>query len=417
MFIRRATAALGLLTVSSAAWSTLGIFEHGNGIKSMGMGGLSYAIGEEVTTLSVNPAHALHLGTRYDLGVHVFNPMSDVSFTGNAAAPDSRHRNDGRRYFAVPQGGFTRALSENLGLGMTAYAAGLGPDYPRNPYARFGGTPRGSLFLNSAGVATALAWRVHPRHVIGASLNLGYQTLSIEGLGFLAAASGSPAHVSNQGKDGAFNVGASLGWRGELAPGLTAALAYRSKSWTQKHREYQGLLPDGGRLELPAIWGAGLAYAATPDITLGFDFQRYQYSSEPGFGNRLSALAPQDGRLLGDEHGPGFGFANQNVYKLGVAWKAAPTLTLRAGYLDATQIMQPSETLFGMFGPATSQEHYTAGFTWLRTHWEVSGFAAYSPFQEVHGRNSIPAAFGGGEASVGYDGVSIGVSFGRRFGS
>lgn len=303
-------AAAGLaLLCSLPAQATLGIFEHGNGIKSMGMGGLSYAYGEETTTLSVNPAHAAALGSRYDLGIHVFSPRSRAAFEGNAAGPDEHYRNVGRRYFAIPQGGLSRVLDSRWTAGFTAFAAGLGPDYPDSPYARFGGAQRASLFLNSAGIAAALAYKLDERHAVGASLNLGYQTLAIEGLGFLGQVSSSPDQVSNQGKDASFSVGFTVGWRGQITPELILAAAYRSKSWTEKHRDYRGLLPDGGRLELPAIYGAGVLYTPHPEWTLGFDFQRYQYESEGGFGNPLSRLAPPD-RLLGDADGAGFGFAN-----------------------------------------------------------------------------------------------------------
>lgn len=412
----RSLCAGALLACAFPAQATVGIFEHGNGIKSMGMGGVGYVIGEEATALSANPAHAIAMGTRYDLGVHVFVPMSDVDVQDNAAAPDSRHRNSGRRYFAIPQGGFSKLLGDRWAVGMTAVAAGLGPDYPRNPYARFGGDARGSLFLNSGGVSTALAYKANANHALGASLNLVYQTVRLEGIGFLGAVSRAPDKVSNQGKDAALGAGFSLGWRGQLTPQLAAGVSYRSKTWTEKHEDYRGLLPNQGQLELPAIWGAGLAYTPHPAWTLAADFQRYQYTGQDAFGARLRQLDPANGVLLGDDQGPGFGFRNHNLYKFGVAWKAAPQWILRAGFLDATQLMNSSETLFGMLGPAPATEHYTLGATWTRNQWEVSGFAAWSPKQRVRGEGSIPPDFGGGEANVAYESVSVGFSLGRTFG-
>lgn len=404
------------LVVSVQAQATIGIFEHGNGIKSMGMGGIAYVIGEEATSLSANPAHAIGMGTRYDIGVHGFAPMADVDVAGNAAAPDSRHRNSGRRYFAIPQGGFNRVLGARWAVGMTAFAAGLGPDYKRNPYARFGGDARGSLFLNSAGVSAVLAYKAGQDQALGASLNLVYQTLNVEGVGFFGALSRTPGKVSNQGKDDALGVGVSLGWRGQLTPTVSAALSYRSKTWTEKHDDYRGLLPDQGQLELPQIWGGGMAYAPHPAWTVAADFQRYQYTGQDAFGSRLRQLDPANGVLLGDDQAPGFGFRNQNVYKLGVAWKASPQWTLRAGYLDATQLMSPTETLFGMFGPAPGTVHYTLGGTWTNRQWEVSGFTSWAPRERVRGSRSIPPDFGGGEANVAYETVSVGISLGRAFG-
>ena len=411
----RLAVACWLLMFVVPAHASLGIFEHGNGIKSLGLGGITYGLGEESVVLSANPAHAAALGTRFDLGVDVLVPMSTSRIRGNALGPDDQTDNDGRRYYPIPQGGFTRALDERWTLGMSAYAAGLGPDYARNPFRRFGASPRASLFLTSVGVATALAWQVHPQHALGASVNLGYQTVNVEGVRFFAPVSSAPDELSNQGNDGSPTAGFSLGWVWRMTPTLQTGFGYRSKSWTPRHREYRGLLPDGGRLELPAIWGAGLAWTPVPEWTLAFDFQRYQYSSESAFGNRFGQLQPP-GRLLGDDGGVGFGFDNQNVFKFGISWKATPRLVLRIGYIDATQINQPSETLLDAFGPVTATTHYTAGATWSFREWELSGYAYHTPENTVHGRGSIPAAFGGGEADVIFEGAGAGVSIGRRFG-
>ncbi|MGH8517178.1 MAG: OmpP1/FadL family transporter [Panacagrimonas sp.] len=412
----RLSAACSLLLCLMPAHATLGIFEHGNGIKSCGLGGITYGLGEEAVVLSANPAHAAALGTRYDVGVNVFLPMSTSRIHDNALGPDDQTDNDGRRWYPIPQGGFTRALDDRWTLGMAIYAAGMGPDYARNPYRRFGASPRASLFLTSVGVATALAWQVNPQHALGASLNLGYQSLNVEGVGFFAPVSSAPDKLSNQGNDGSPTAGFSLGWLWHITPTLQGGFGYRSKSWTPRHREYRGLVPDGGRLELPAIWGAGLAWTPIPDWTLAFDFQRYQFSSEGAFGNRFGELQPPD-RLLGDEDGVGFGFDNQNAYKFGIAWKATPALVLRVGYIEATQINQPSETVLGAFGPVTATTHYTFGGTWSFREWELSGYAYHSPENTVRGRGSIPAAFGGGEADAIFEGVGAGFSVGRRFGA
>lgn len=405
-----------LLACIPPAQATLGVFEHGNGIKSMGMGGVGYSIGEESTSLVANPAHVIGLGERYDLGVHGVTPRGDVEVEDNAAGPDSRHRNTGRRYFFIPQGGFTLALGERWALGVAASSAGVGPDYPNSPYARFGGAERSSLFLTVAGLSTALAYKVNANHSLGASLNLAYQTLSLEGVNFIGAVSSDPDRVSNQGKDGEFGVGFTIGWHGQLTPQLAAGVAYRSKTWTGKHEEYRGLLPEQGRLELPQIWGAGLAYALATDWTLAFDFQRFQYSGQTAFGSSVTRLDPASGVLFGDDQGPGFGFKNQNAYKFGLAWKASPEWTLRAGYLDATQMVSRQETLFGMLAPVAGTRHYTVGSTWARRLWEISAHGAWSPRDSVDGKNSIPAAFGGGEANVGFESIGLGLSVGRKFG-
>ncbi len=406
-----------LATASATSLASLGPYEPGNGIKAQGLGGITYAVGEETTALYGNPAHLFNLGERIDLGITFPTPIGQTEIKGNALAPDQSSKVAGRRFFYIPQGGFSRRLSERWMFGMTAFAAGLGTDFTSSPYERFGGSKRAALFLSSSGVATALAYQLTPRNVIGATLNLGYQTIEIEGFQFLAdpAISENPDKVSNQGKDGAFNIGFNIGWLGKITDRLNAAVAYRSKTWAEKHDDYSGILPEQGRFEFPAIFGAGLAYDFTPQLTLAFDYQRYQYSSQKAFGHRIARL--NQGNLLGSDNGPGFGLENQDAYKFGVLWNPDNAWTYRLGYISATQMAQASENFFGGLGLVSASTHFSGGLSYQFQKWEVSGSAIYSKPQKVKGRDSIPAAFGGGESNTRTETLIYGFTIGTRFGN
>lgn len=209
-------------------------------------------------------------------------------------------------------------------------------------------------------------------------------------------------------------MGYTLGWHARFSPQFTAGAAYRSKTWTGRHKEYEGLLPESGRLELPAYYGLALAYMPHAAWTLGLEYQRYEHASEKAFGNPISRLF--EGNPLGSKNGPGFGHNDQNVYKFGAAWQATPTLKLRAGYIRASQIIQPSETLLDILGPVTATTHVTGGFTYDRRGWELSGYGFHSADQEVQGQNSIPEVpLGGGEVNISFEGYGFGFSVGRKF--
>lgn len=415
------TAALLALAIPFGASGSLGIFEHGNGIQSMAMGGVSYSVGYETTALGANPAHAIGLGNRWDVGVDVFYADAVSTIRGNSLGPDERYHSDAKSYYAIPQGGWSRTLSDRLAIGVTVLSAGLGPAYDGSPYERFGGSPRTSLQLSSSSVVTAAAFRLSPKHVIGASLNTGYQELKVTGLQFLAneQASLAPNRVTNQGKDGAFTAGLSIGWLSQLTPQLTFGAGYRSRNWTQRHKEYRGLIAEGGKLELPAIYGLGFAYKPAPAWTIALETQRYTYRKQRAFRNGIGQFAA--GEKLGAEQGPGFGWDDQYAYKLGVSWQATPKLALRAGYIHATQIINSSETLFAALGCLTGTNQYTAGATWLHRDWELSLAVFEMPKKEVRGRNSIPpgdpsvGGFGGGEADISDLVRGVGFSVGRRF--
>lgn len=413
--------ALLLACAPGLVFASLGPFEHGNGIKSQGAGGVGYALGEESTALIANPALIAGMDRRSDAGASFFIPNPAGELEGNLLGPNREYRATGQRVYPIPQGGLVRHLDDRWSLGMSLFAAGLGPDYKDSPYQRFGGSQRSSLTLVSSGVSTALALRLTPEHAIAAAINLGYQVIRVEGVEFLGIGvppvlqfSEQPDKVSNQGYDGRPTIGFTLGWQGLITPRLALGAAYRSKNWTPKHKDYSGLLPEAGRLELPAIWGLGLAWMPVSQLTLAADVQHYENEDEKALGNGIAQL--RSGNLLGSDNGPGFGFKDQTAYKFGAVVQASQAWTLRAGYIHANQPVQTSDTLFPILAGVAATTHYTRGLTWQRRNWEVSGFAAYAPKQTVRGENSIPLLFGGGEANVSFEVVSVGFSIGWGIG-
>ena len=415
---RCAAASLALSLGCGPAQASLGIFEHGNGIQSLGMGGVSYSYAGETTALGANPAHALSLGNRFDVGIDVFGATAKWMVRGNSLGPDDTYKSDGRSYYMIPQGGFSMRLNPDWAFGMTMLSAGLGPDYDGSPYARFPGADpdRLSLGLASTSVVSALAFRLTDDVSLGISLNTGYQVLSAKGLEFLAndMASVSADHVTNQGKDGVFTFGASAGFTWRIKPWLTAGAAYRSKNYNAQHDEYRGLVARGGKLELPSIYGGGFAIEPAKGLVVAIEAQRYTYRSEAAFGNGLEKF--EQGEKLGGNDGPGFGFNDQNAYKLGVSYALNPRLTLRGGFTYGTAVVTEKNTFFGALGCVTPQEQYSLGATYLWRDWEVNGYAFGSPTRRVNGEDSIPEAFGGGEADVSDVVYGTGLSLGRRFG-
>ena len=66
-----------------------------------------------------------------------------------------------------------------------------------------------------------------------------------------------------------------------------------------KFKEYAGLFADGGDFDIPANYGVGIAFKATPKLTVAADVQRIDYSGVGSVGNpmaspgRLAIRAPR----------------------------------------------------------------------------------------------------------------------------
>ncbi len=186
----------------------------------------------------------------------------------------------------------------------------------------------------------------------------------------------------------------------------------QSKTYFQKFDKYKGLFAGGGNLDAPATIGFGVAFKAIPQVTLAADVQRIFYSDVDALGN--SGSSPGN---LGASNGPGFGWRDVNVYKLGASYDVNQSLTLRAGYNHADQPIKGSEALFNVLAPAVVQDHFTLGSTYKlpNNQGEISIAYVHAFSNTVNGPNAIPAAFGGGNVNLKMYQDSLGIAYGWNF--
>jgi long-chain fatty acid transport protein len=180
-----------------------------------------------------------------------------------------------------------------------------------------------------------------------------------------------------------------------------------------KLKHYQGLFAESGEFDVPANYGVGLALLATPALKLAADWQRIEYNSVKSVGNPVARLFA--GNPLGSANGPGFGWQDISVVKLAAQYAYAPDLTLRAGFSHAGQPVATGETFFNILAPGVVQNHLTLGFSWKTTQDGALSVAFTHGFkQTIHGSNSIPGPFGGGNANVHLQEDIIGIAYGWK---
>lgn len=408
-----ATLTAALLPVTANA--TNGYFSHGYGAQGEGQAGVGIAWAQDALAAATNPAGTLDVGSRIDLGVDWFAPRRSARIVGNAFGSDASYSGDGKKNFFVPSLGFTRQLSDSVATGVAVYGnGGLNTLYHDNPYARFGATGTAGVNLEQLFITPSIAWKPAAGQRIGAGVNIAYQRFSARGLGLFSGFSSSPANVSDKGTNSSVGVGLRLGWTGDVAPGITLGATWASRIHGQ-FKDYRGLFADGGRFDVPENYGLGLAWRPAADWTLGADVQRIRYSRVTSIGDSLAPLL--QGTPLGAHDGPGFGWRDVTVFKLGASTHVAPDLVLRAGVSHARQPVPASQTFFNILAPGVVQDHLTAGATWTQAGGnEWSGFAAYGRGHSVDGNGSIPpgnppGGFGGGNANVRLKETIVGVSY------
>jgi long-chain fatty acid transport protein len=398
--------------------ATTGYFQHGYGIKAQGMGGVGIALPQDALAAAANPAGIAWVGERIDFGATLFMPDRGATITGSGA-PGANGTYDGNDIssFLIPDFGYHRTISPSLTFGVAVYGnGGMNTDYKTNPFAAYGpNTGPAGVDLMQLFVAPTLAWK-SGNHAFGASLNLAYQRFKAEGIQGFAGFSASPGNVSNRGYDDSTGLGFRVGWTGQVSPTVMLGATYQSKTKMSEFDKYSGLFANQGGFDIPENYGVGIALKATPTLTVAADVQQINYNDIPAVGNSVDCFFMGTCQL-GSTNGPGFGWQDTTVYKIGLAWEMKPGMTLRAGYVTLDQPIPASQTFFNILAPGVVEDHLTLGLTLQMSRTSELSFMYMPAFEKkVNGSGSIPAVpFGGGEANLRMSQDSLGVAYGWKY--
>ncbi len=408
MNFTRVFAFMALAGLAGSAFATNGYFSHGYGMKAKGMAGAATATHDDAFFGANNPAAAAFAGNRIDLGADVFSPRRKASRTG--LGPFDASVDSDSKYFLVPEFGYNRMINNDLALGVTVYGnGGMNSNYPGGQIAAGNCGPAAANLLCGDGklgvnlmqliVAPTAAYKIAPSHSLGVSPLIGYQRFKADGLQAFGMASADPANLTNRGNDDAFGYGVRIGYMGKLTPTVTIGAAYASKMRFEEFSKYQGLFAEQGDFDIPENYNLGVAWQASPAVKLALDYQRINYGSVKSIANpSTNAFIPAP---LGADNGPGFGWDDIDVWKLGVEYKYSQQLTLRAGYNHGDNPIQARDVTFNILAPGVVKDHATLGFTYtLASGNELTLSYAHAFKNDVSGTSILPAFMGGAPAGT-----------------
>ncbi len=411
--------AVAALFLPAVAQATDGYFSHGYGVKSQGIAGVGIALPQDSLAAATNPAGTVLVGDRVDLGLTWFVPKRGAEITGNAFGADASYDGDGKKDFFIPEVGFIKHLSPGTAVGVAVYGnGGLNTEYKDNPYQRFGATGTAGVDLAQLFVTPSLAYKLNEDNAIGVGVNFAYQRFKATGLNAFTPFSASPGNFTDQGYDSSTGWGVRLGWTGQVSADLTLGATYASKTYMGKFDKYKGLFADGGSFDIPANYGVGVAWKATSALTLGADVKRIEYSGVDSVGNPISNLLA--GNAFGSTNGPGFGWRDVTIYKIGASYEYSDRITLRTGFSYGGQPIPDDQTFLNILAPGVVQRHLSLGGTWKTAGGgELSVAYTHGFKQTVNGSNSIapgfpPGGFGGGNADIHLEEDIFGISYGWK---
>lgn len=385
-----------LMTTASPVLATEGYMPLGYGTVQRGQGGAGVAVaGQDAMTLSMNPAGIAGMGRSLSFGTELFAPQRGYDASGTAfIAPGSF--DSGRPVFPVPNFGWTKPLANGATLGINVIGSGgmntsFGNIVNGSPGCGGGigvycGGPTGvdiSQLFVSIGYAkdeSSFRWGVAP--------TLAVQAFEATGLGAFAAVPGlsvDPANMTNRGHDFSLGIGLRAGIQVDVSPAVTLGLSGQTKINMSKFDKYAGLFENGGDFDIPAQVTAGVAVKASPSLTVMAEYQKIFYS---GVGAVSNPFFPAP---LGSPGGPGFGWDDVDVVKLGMEWHQNDKMTWRAGYARSTNPVGPEDVTLGILAPGVMTNHYTFGGSYRPNASDSIDFAlVYAPESTVTGPEVTP---------------------------
>lgn len=401
---------LVLIALSSAVSAMNGMQQIGYGTKARGMGGAAIALPQDAFTIANNPAGLVFVGSRVDVGLHWLHQNARIRAFFE---PNASEQYYSRRNLIWPElaGSWHFRCRESFGLALYSYG---GFETLYNPVVLAFGTQHSGMEFKSFIIAPSWSRYLGCHMAIGVAVNVAFAWVKVRGLEAIiglppdatVSASECPAYATNRRPDHEEGLSLRFGWMWRWRHWLAAGLTYQTPTWINRFKCYKGFIPGRGDLKLPAQLGGGIAWKPHCRLTLASDVEWIFWRSSAQFRN-----PDRVGTLLGAPDGPGFGWRDRLVVKVGGSFAAAPCLILRAGWNWSQIPFNRRQAAFNFLNGCGVEHHVTIGGTYYFRRNELSlcyvrGFhktthldaVQFGPFESLRGRQ-----------------YSVGASYARKF--
>ncbi|MCD6707804.1 MAG: outer membrane protein transport protein [Thiobacillus sp.] len=340
MQFRPLSAALVAALVPAAALATNGDQMIALSAPTAAMGGATVAAPRDALTVLLNPAGLAHLvgaeegkgieEVRMDFGFGLLNPPRKVN--GNES--DSN-------WYLMPTGAVTFKATDRLYLGMgMGGVSGMGvnvPDIVSGSPAQPMVTTK-QVFRLSPGAAL----KVNENLTLGASLNIGYQSLALYNAGF--------SLPQNQ----QFGFGATLGAVYKVNDKVQLGAVYTSKTDINDMEYNTTSGPVSFDMDMPASYSLGVAFKPSDTLLVEFDIKRIQFADVM---DRIAVTG------LTGIPSFNFGWDDQTVYAIGVRKIMNDKMTLLAGFNYGKSPIGSEDVATNLGSTAIVEKHASIGLT------------------------------------------------------
>ena len=419
------------LLFSQTGFATNGYFPHGVGAKSKAMAGAGMALPEDAISIVTNPAVAVFLGDRWNVGVSVFMPNRNYTTFGEGSKGENDTFTIGPAdidsdsdLYITPEVANVRQLKNDSAFAWafymrsgiaTSFSGGTATFDPDGEgplgIATLPGTygeGKTGMKLNQGFVDITWAKMWGDKTSFGVSGVLAAQSLRAKGTGGLAkytetfAASGGsvlPENLSGNRGDPNYGIGLKVGLHRLMGDHFSAGIMYQSEINIGSNKKYSDLIAQSGDIDIPSWLRLGVTWKPLDVLAFSVDVQKIFYSKIDALGNSFTNIydCPTTGlggtdlsSCLGGKNGPGFGWNDVTVYNIGGSWAMTDKWTLRAGFGSSDQPTPREENFFNIMMIQLTEAHYTAGFGYkMKNGRELNFSFMYSEEESLQSFNQL----------------------------
>lgn len=385
----------------------------------------AFSEGQNAFAGVINPANAVWIADRFDLGAYWVHQKSSLNnHDNNPFFPSGkfdltyRSKNLFTADFAVHK-------QVGLKIGSKTYdssfslAAYTTPSFiklrTKEPIRIAGTTPL--ILLNRTDVISAVfSLKLSTSHSIGISID--YLYLSHRRNGFQnsdnSLRSVSPGHVTNKGVDHSSGIGFSIGWRWKITKSLDFGTAWAKKSYCGQYRKYRGFEPHHAKNYTPQIFGAGFSYRFTSRLAGRLEVLWTNLGNLPDSNNNVLPNGSLNLHKRGSDKSPGPGLQDATYINVGLGYKLNSLLSVGAGFSHRIKLPRKSSNIIShTYTLQTIYDTLSLGADFNYKKHNLFLGITYGFKNSVSGY--MPIEIGGGRFSSQKQNASLSISWGYRY--
>lgn len=297
----------------------------------------------------VNPANAVWIEDRFDIGVFLVHQKSTLNNKNNNPLfnPGKINQTYKAEYLSTGDAAIHKRgkiKGYECSFSLAAYTT---PGYvkvrTKKPIPITGKTPI-RLEDKTQVISSIFSLKLNEDHSIGFSLDYFY--LSHLRNGFQNSdnplRSVSPGNVTNNGKDHSHGLGLTLGWRWNITKSLTFGFAFIKKSDVGQYRKYRGYEPHHAKNYIPETIGGGFTYLLTKKVAGRLEVLWTDFGNLPNANNTILPNGKLNTNKRGSNKSPGSGLQDATIINLGLGYKVNTMLSFGAGLSHRIKLARKS---------------------------------------------------------------------------